>query len=164
MSSVSVGHSLFKEGRLGCRERASAVDSLLIGAKSGCLCRFWGSHFVYDQVQWTVAAIDWSTYWDDLEFRNLGYIVFVINTISKKVTKVAQGSLQSISCSLLLCFLKSCSFAFAIFDMSVPNVLMHFSIREQSHIRLRKITSWNVPSRSVTLTTTDRPRLTFPVL
>ena len=77
-----------------------------------------------------MAATDWSTYRGNLEFRDLGYVVFVIDTIAEKVTKVAQGPFQSISRPLLLGFLKSCGFAFAVFDMPVSNVLMHFSISE----------------------------------
>ena len=61
----------------------------MTGAKSGCLCRFSGSHFGYDYVQWTVSPVDLSTYLSDLELCYLGDVVFVVDTIAKKVTKVA---------------------------------------------------------------------------
>ena len=65
-------------------------------------------------------------------FRRTGFdfghprkIVFVVDAVAKEVAEISQSPLQSISCSLLLCFLESSRPALAILDMAISDVLAH---------------------------------------
>ena len=59
-SSVSAGHSLRNCGRLSCLDRPSSADSFFTGAKSGCLWRLSGSHFVYSAS--AIGSVFWKVF------------------------------------------------------------------------------------------------------
>lgn len=65
--------------------------------------------------------------WSCFELGNLGHVVFVVNTITKQIAKIPQGSLQCVRSSLLLSFFESRSFAFAILNVTVSDILMDAS-------------------------------------
>lgn len=115
------------------------------------------------KVSWRLPYLDNVTYRCNLQFGHLGHVVFIIDAIPKKVAKITQSSFQTIGGAFLLCLFKGCCFAFAILGLAIPNILFLFSMAHNSD-QPRICTSWNVPSRSVTLTITDKPRLTLPVL
>ena len=62
--------------------------------------------------------------WCNSQFGNLGNIIFIVNAIAQYIPEISQRSFKCICGALLLGFLECCSFAFAIFDMAISDVLM----------------------------------------
>ena len=114
-------------------------------------------------------SIDYrNTYRRCLHFRHFRYVILIVNAIAQHVTEVPQCTLQGICSSFFLCFFEGRSFPFTVLNVAVPDILTSFKVvsvwAHRGHIiHENEYTSWYVPSFRVTLTTTDNPKLIFPV-
>lgn len=61
--------------------------------------------------------------WSWFELGDLCQVFLIVNAVAEQVTKTPQGSLQSICGALFLSFLESRSFAFAILDVAISDIL-----------------------------------------
>lgn len=101
--------------------------------------------------------------WRDLHLRNLAFVVFVIQAISQNIAKRSQGAFQRICGGFFLRLLKGRRFALTILYVAVANILPIASVSMPSDSRDRELTSWYVPSFSVTRMMTLSPKLILPV-